>query len=284
MVIVVTGAAGQLGQSLQHVAHKFTDIEWVFCDSATLDITDASSIQELFLQKKPNYCINAAAYTAVDKAESEPEKAYLINATGPENLAKICAEFGTTLIHISTDFVFDGTQTTPYVETDSTAPLGVYGASKLAGELAIQQHGNAYYIIRTSWVYSPFGNNFMKTMLRLAAERDSLSIVNDQIGTPTNALDLAAVIIELIQKDSAMEVHPFGIYHYSNEGQCSWYDFAKAIFEKNSITITVLPITTDQFPTPARRPAYSILSKSKIKKVFNIQITDWQTALNKFIE
>ena len=284
MVIVVTGAAGQLGQSLQHVAHKFTDIEWVFCDSATLDITDASSIQELFLQKKPNYCINAAAYTAVDKAESESEKAYLINATGPENLAKICAEFGTTLIHISTDFVFDGTQTTPYVETDSTAPLGVYGASKLAGELAIQQHGNAYYIIRTSWVYSPFGNNFMKTMLRLAAERDSLSIVNDQIGTPTNALDLAAVIIELIQKDSAMEVHPFGIYHYSNEGQCSWYDFAKAIFEKNSITITVLPITTDQFPTPARRPAYSVLSKSKIKKVFNIQITDWQTALNKFIE
>ncbi|MFY7758508.1 MAG: SDR family oxidoreductase, partial [Flavobacterium stagni] len=138
MVIVVTGAAGQLGQSLQHVAQKFTDIEWVFCDSATLDITDASSTQELFLQKKPNYCINAAAYTAVDKAESESEKAYLINATGPENLAKICAKFGTTLIHISTDFVFDGTQTTPYVETDPTAPLGIYGASKLAGELAIQ--------------------------------------------------------------------------------------------------------------------------------------------------
>lgn len=284
MVIVVTGAAGQLGQSLQHVAQKFTDIEWVFCDSATLDITDASSTQELFLQKKPNYCINTAAYTAVDKAESESEKAYLINATGPENLAKICADFGTTLIHISTDFVFDGTQTTPYVETDSTAPLGVYGASKLAGELAIQQHGNAYYIIRTSWVYSPFGNNFMKTMLRLAAERDSLSIVNDQIGTPTNALDLAAVIIELIQKDSAMEVHPFGIYHYSNEGQCSWFEFAKAIFEKNTITIPVQPITTDQFPTPARRPAYSVLSKSKIKKMFNIQITDWQDALNKFIE
>lgn len=279
MVIVVTGAAGQLGQSLQHKAQKFTDIEWVFCDSATLDITDASSIQELFLQKKPNYCINAAAYTAVDKAESESAKAYLINATGPENLVKICAEFGTTLIHISTDFVFDGTQTTPYKETDPTAPLGVYGASKLAGELAIQQHGNAYYIIRTSWVYSPFGNNFMKTMLRLAAERDSLSIVNDQIGTPTNALDLAALLIELIHKDNAMEVHPYGIYHYSNEGKCSWFEFAKAIFEKNSISIPVQPITTDQFPTPAKRPAFSVMDKSKIKDQFDFQILDWKKSL-----
>lgn len=279
MVIVVAGASGQLGQSLQYVAQKFTDIEWVFCDSATLDITDASSIQDLFLQKKPNYCINAAAYTAVDKAEAEPEKARQINALGPENLAKICTDFGTTLVHISTDFVFDGTQTSPYLETDATAPLGVYGATKLAGELAIQQHSTAYYIIRTSWVYSPFGNNFMKTMLRLASERDSLSIVNDQIGTPTNALDLAVMLVELILKDHQMQAHPYGIYNYSNEGQCSWYEFAKAIFEKNSITIPVLPITTEQFPTPAKRPAFSVMDKTKIKKQFDIAILDWKESL-----
>jgi dTDP-4-dehydrorhamnose reductase len=279
MVVLVTGAAGQLGQSLQQVAQSYPGIEWVFCDSTQLDIASTASITAVFSKVKPHYCINAAAYTAVDKAESEPDKAYLINATGPEYLAKACSEFGTTLVHISTDFVFDGTQNTPYTETDPTAPLGVYGASKLTGELAIQQHCNAYYIIRTSWVYSPFGNNFMKTMLRLAAERDSLSIVNDQIGTPTNALDLAAVLIELIQKDSAMEVQPYGIYHYSNEGQCSWYDFAKAIFKKNSITITVQPITTDQFPTPAKRPAYSVMDKAKIKRNFDIAILDWKESL-----
>lgn len=279
MVVLVTGAAGQLGQSLQHVAQSYPSIEWVFCDSTQLDIASTASITAFFSKVKPHYCINAAAYTAVDKAEAEPEKAHLINAMGPENLAKICTEYGTTLVHISTDFVFDGTQTTPYTETDPTAPLGVYGASKLAGEQTIQNHSKAYYIIRTSWVYSPFGNNFMKTMMRLAAERDSLSVVNDQIGTPTNALDLAALLIELIQKDSAMEVHPYGIYHYSNEGQCSWYEFAKAIFEKNAITIPVQPITTDQFPTPAKRPAYSVMDKAKIKRNFDIAILDWKESL-----
>ncbi|MCZ8168370.1 MAG: dTDP-4-dehydrorhamnose reductase [Flavobacterium sp.] len=279
MVVLVTGAAGQLGQSLQHIAQSYPGFEWVFCDSTELDITSTASITAVITKVKPHYCINAAAYTAVDKAEAEPEKAHLINAMGPENLAKICTEHGTTLVHISTDFVFDGTQTTPYTETNPTAPLGVYGASKLAGEQTIQNHSKAYYIIRTSWVYSPFGNNFMKTMMRLAAERDSLSVVNDQIGTPTNALDLAALLIELIQKDSAMEVHPYGIYHYSNEGQCSWYEFAKAIFEKNSITIPVQPITTDQFPTPAKRPAYSVMDKAKIKRNFDIAILDWKESL-----
>jgi len=284
MVVLVTGAGGQLGQSLQHSVPKNTSIKWIFCDSTQLDITSLASITALFSKVRPHYCINAAAYTAVDKAESEPEKAYLINATGPEYLANVCSEFGTTLVHISTDFVFDGTQNTPYTETDPTATLGVYGASKLAGEQAIQNYSQTYYIIRTSWVYSPFGNNFMKTMLRLARERDSLSVVNDQVGSPTNALDLAATLVELIQKDQVMDAHPYGIYHFSNEGQCTWYEFAKAIFKKKSIAILIQPISTNQFPTPARRPAYSVLSKGKIKQALNIQISDWKTALSKITE
>lgn len=284
MVVLVTGANGQLGQSLRHIAPQFSDIDFVFCDSSQLDITDRAQIESVFSHYQPQFCINTAAYTAVDKAETEPEKAYSVNATGPEYLAKACSEFGTTLVHISTDFVFDGTQNTPYTETDPTAPLGVYGASKLAGEQAIQYYSQTYYIIRTSWVYSPFGNNFMKTMLRLARERDSLSVVNDQVGSPTNALDLAATLVELIQKDQVMDAHPYGIYHFSNEGQCTWYEFAKAIFKKKSIAILIQPISTNQFPTPARRPAYSVLSKGKIKQALNIQISDWKTALSKITE
>ncbi|MEN9336903.1 MAG: dTDP-4-dehydrorhamnose reductase [Bacteroidota bacterium] len=281
MVVLVTGAGGQLGQSLQHIAGQFSAIEWVFCDSSALDISSIESIEFVFSEKQPQYCINAAAYTAVDKAESESEKAHLINGLGPENLAKVCAKYNTTLLHISTDFVFDGTQSTPYVETDETHPLGVYGATKLEGELAIQKYIQAYYIIRTSWVYSPFGNNFMKTMLRLANEREQLSIVNDQIGTPTNALDLAQMLAELIGKDQLMQRPPYGVYHYSNEGQCSWFEFAQAIFEKNGVKIAVLPIPTAQFPTPAKRPAYSVMNKSKIKENFNVVIPDWRESLQK---
>ncbi len=281
MVVLVTGAHGQLGQSLQFIAGNYPSIQFVFCPSAELDITNAANCRAVFSQYKPNYCINAAAYTAVDKAESEPERAHAINAIGAKNLAGMCKEFHTTLIHVSTDFVFDGSHTKPYTEQDLPNPSGVYGQTKLEGEKAIQEILDQYYIIRTSWVYSQFGNNFMKTMLRLASERDSLSVVNDQIGTPTHAVDLAKALVAIIKTDNQQPTtgNRYGIYNFSNEGQCSWYDFAKKIFEINKIEINLQPIPTSAYPTPAKRPAYSVLDKDKIKKTFGIEIENWEDAL-----
>ena len=282
MVVLVTGANGQLGQSLQSIAEKYSDIEFVFCDSKKLDITDYDNVNAVFDEFIPNYCINAAAYTAVDKAESESDKAYAINVLGSQNLAKVCKMNNTVLLHVSTDFVFDGTKKTPYTELDEPNPTGVYGKTKLEGELAIIDLWEKHYIIRTSWVYSEFANNFMKTMLRLATEREELSVVNDQIGTPTNAVDLAKVLLKIIschaELDSATN---YGIYNFSNEGQCSWFDFAKKIFEINNINIDLHPIPTSSYPTPAERPAYSVLDKSKIKNVFGVQIDSWETSLSK---
>lgn len=280
MVVLVTGANGQLGQSLQFIAGDYPDIQFVFCSSSDLDITNLNNVQHVFKQFKPNYCINTAAYTAVDKAESEPEKAHLINVTGARNIAEVCKETNCTLLHISTDFVFDGTQTIAYTEEDTPNPTGVYGQTKLDGEKAIQSTFDHYFIIRTSWVYSQFGNNFMKTMLRLASERGSISVVNDQIGTPTHAVDLAEVLIKIITTSYLVpQTSNFGIYNFSNEGQCSWYDFAKKIFEVNNITINLQPIPTENFPTPAKRPSYSVLDKSKIKRVFGIEIKNWEESL-----
>lgn len=288
MVVLVTGANGQLGQALQSISGNFPEIDFVFCDSTRLDITDLNNIKQSFKQFKPDYCINAAAYTAVDKAESEPEKAQLINVKGAKNLAEVCKEYDTILLHISTDFVFDGTNKTAYKEEDTPNPTGVYGLTKLQGEKAIQETFDNYFIIRTSWVYSQFANNFMKTMLRLASERDSLSVVNDQIGTPTNAVDLAEVLISMIchteRSRSAYNQQPatnnhFGIYNFSNEGQCSWYDFAREIFEINNVNINLSAIPTTSFPTPAKRPAFSVLDKTKIKKFFQVEIKDWKESL-----
>ena len=280
MVVLVTGAGGQLGQALQFIAPNYADIQFVFCDSKELDITNLNKIKQLFEQFKPNCCINAAAYTAVDKSESEPEMANLINVVGPKNLAEVCKEFNTVLIHISTDFVFDGTKDTPYTEEDIPNPTGVYGQTKLDGEKAIQTTWQKHFIIRTSWVYSQFGNNFMKTMLRLASERDKLSVVNDQIGTPTNAVDLAEALLKIvITEHSKLNAEHYGIYNFSNEGQCSWYYFAKKIFEFNNIKINLVPIPTTSFPTPAKRPAYSVLDKSKIKEVFGVEVKYWETSL-----
>jgi dTDP-4-dehydrorhamnose reductase len=280
MVVVVTGANGQLGQALQFIASNYPELHFVFCSSSDLDITKKDNCQAVFLKHKPNYCINAAAYTAVDKAESEPEKAQLINVVGAKNLAAICKEFETILLHVSTDFVFDGTSTKPYTEEDTPNPTGVYGQTKLDGEKAIQETFENYFIIRTSWVYSQFANNFMKTMLRLAAERDSLSVVNDQIGTPTNAVDLAECLVKMIQThNSQPTIHNFGIYNFSNEGQCSWYDFAKKILEIHKIKIALHPIPTSSYPTPAKRPTYSVLDKSKIKEVFGVAVTPWENTL-----
>lgn len=280
MVVLVTGAGGQLGQALQFIAPNHPKIQFVFCSSSKLDITNTNNIEQLFKQIEPDFCINAAAYTAVDKAESEPEKAHLINAVGPKNLAVVCKEFDTVLLHISTDFVFDGSKNSPYTEDDIPNPTGIYGQTKLDGEKAVQETWDKHFIIRTSWVYSQFGNNFMKTMLRLAKERDKLSVVNDQIGTPTNAVDLAEVLIQIILSENRQPTTDnYGIYNFSNEGQCSWYYFAKKIFEINNIKINLEPIPTTSFPTPAKRPAYSVLDKSKIKKTFDVEVKYWEEEL-----
>ena len=280
MVVLVTGAGGQLGQALQFIAPNYPEIQFVFCDSTKLDITNFNNVKQLFKQFKPDFCINAAAYTAVDKAETEPEKAHLINVIGPKNLVVVCQEFDTVLLHISTDFVFDGMKNSPYSEEDRPNPSGVYGQTKLEGEKAIQETWQKHFIIRTSWVYSQFGNNFMKTMLRLASERDKLSVVNDQIGTPTNAVDLADVLVKICTSIFHLpSFNLFGIYNFSNEGQCSWYYFAKKIFEFNNIKINLEPIPTTSFPTPAKRPGYSVLDKSKIKNVFGVEVKYWETRL-----
>ncbi|MGK4566550.1 dTDP-4-dehydrorhamnose reductase [Flavobacterium sp. 3HN19-14] len=275
MVVLVTGAGGQLGEALQFVAPDYPQMRFVFCNSSELDIANQQNCETIFDQFQPDFCINAAAYTAVDKAESESEKAFLINVTGAKNIAESCKKHRTILLHVSTDFVFDGEKDTPYSEKDATHPTGVYGQTKLDGEKAIQAVFDDYFIIRTSWVYSRFGHNFMKTMIRLGNEKESLSVVNDQIGTPTNAVDLAEALLAII----ASGKRDFGIYNFSNEGQCSWYDFAKKIFEINKIEIDLQPIPTTAYPTPAKRPKYSVLDKQKIKSVFGIAIQNWSESL-----
>ena len=286
MVVLVTGANGQLGQSLQFIANTYPEINFKFCGSAELDITNLDNVKQVFEQYKPNFCINAAAYTAVDKAESEPEKAFAINVTGAKNLAEFCKEFDTTLIHISTDFVFDGTAIKPYLETGITNPKSVYGQTKLNGEKAIQSILEKHIIIRTSWVYSQFGNNFLKTMLRLGSEKESLSIVNDQIGTPTNAVDLAEAILKIVtypNLQSKICNLKSKIFNFSNLGQCSWFDFAKKIFENHKINIDLKPIPSASYPTPAERPKYSVLNKSKIISAFGIKIETWEESLKAVI-
>lgn len=267
MVVAVFGAAGQLGQSIQSIKENFPEMDFHFFDSKDCDITSVEAVEQAFKSCKPNYCINAAAYTAVDKAESEPEKAFAINATGAKNLAEFSTKYSCTILHVSTDFVFDGTSKIPYLETDTTNPLGVYGETKLQGEKFVQAFAKRHFIIRTSWVYSEFGSNFYKTMLRLSADRDKISVVEDQIGCPTDAVNLAKAILQIIQKDA---MHPadenFGIYNYSDDWQCSWYEFAIKIFEDNNVNIIVEPIPSSAYPTPAERPKYSVLDTGKIRK------------------
>lgn len=298
MVVLVTGANGQLGQAIQSIVGKYPSIDFVFCTSSELNITDKRNCETVFEKYKPNFCINAAAYTAVDKAESEPEQAFAINVTGAQNIAEVCKTHDTILLHVSTDFVFDAKfvdgiayydreirlplkSEKGLTETDVPFPAGIYGLTKLQGEQAIESTWEKHFIVRTSWVYSQFANNFMKTMLRLASERDSLSVVSDQIGTPTNAVDLAECLVTIITEHSKRNTEDYGIYNFSNEGQCSWYDFAAEIFKVNNISINLQPIPTSAYPTPAKRPAYSVLDKSKIKKVFGIEIMDWKESLKK---
>lgn len=282
-MILVTGANGQLGQCFRHLAADFPQMQFLFASSAELDISDRAAVKRFFQQYPIRWCINCAAYTAVDKAESEPEQAKRINVTGVKNLAKACAEHHTHLIHFSTDYVYHGKQNEPFREEDPVSPKGVYARTKLAGEkAALNAHPFGLMIIRTSWVYSPFGNNFVKTMLRLGAERDSLSVVFDQIGTPTYAPDLAAAVLQLIEKTQLTEIpveHLTGIWHYSNEGVASWYDFAQAIFEIRNLPCRLFPIETNEYPTPAQRPPFSVLNKSKIKTRLGIAIPHWRESL-----
>jgi len=275
--ILVTGAGGQLGSEIKDLSLHHADREFIFTDYQELDITD-SRAAAAFIEFGHFYAvINCAAYTAVDKAESEKEKAYLINETGAKNLAAAAAGTGAKFVHVSTDFIFDGKHSTPIVEGDRPHPLSVYGASKLAGELAVQQANPDSLIFRTSWVYSSFGANFVKTMLRLCRERESISVIYDQIGTPTYAHDLAEVILDTL--DVATERKISGVFHYSNEGVASWYDFAVAIRDIAGLKTMITPIETSQYPTPATRPKYSVLNKKKIKETFGIEIPYWRDSL-----
>ncbi|MEM9867144.1 MAG: dTDP-4-dehydrorhamnose reductase [Bacteroidota bacterium] len=277
MKILITGASGQLGSTLKTMAStKQTEgLSFVFKSSSDLDVTDFEAVREELLSSNYVYCINCAAYTNVDKAETETDLAYQVNVSGARTLALNCNESKTVLIHISTDFVFDGFLNTPYLEEDIARPIGFYGDTKYKGERAVINNLDEYFIIRTSWLYSEFGHNFMKTMLRLGNEKKELSIVYDQIGTPTYARDLAAVLLQIIKAHSI----DYGVYHYSNEGVTSWYDFAKAIFDFEKVSVKLLPIRSEAYPTPAERPKFSVLDKSKIKKTFTLDIPHWKDSL-----
>jgi dTDP-4-dehydrorhamnose reductase len=273
--ILVFGASGQLGQCLAHVAKERNTPGLIFPSEDQANILNPEGLRALFEQHRPAYAINCAAYTAVDKAEDEVEIARKVNRDGVENLARLCGEFGTVLIQISTDFVFAGTGNQPLVETDPAEPISVYGLTKLEGEQVIAPLTDKYFILRTSWLYSEYANNFVKTMLKLGRERDELRVIWDQVGTPCYAIDLAGCILTIIETQSTA----YGIYHYSNEGVTSWYDFATAIFELSGTTVKTTPIRTAEYPTKATRPAYSVLDKTKAKTALGVAIPHWRTSL-----
>lgn len=274
--ILVTGANGQLGRELQLLAGAYPTYNFVFADRQQLSIEDPQQVQGFFETHQPRWCINCAAYTAVDKAETEKEAAFRINGDAPGYLATACRLNGARFIHLSTDYVFDGNSATPLKENDPTGPINTYGASKLEGEhKAMEYHPDGTVIIRTAWVYSEFGNNFVKTMIRLMKERPAINVVDDQIGSPTYAADLAAAILLILTSPRFVP----GIYHYSNEGRISWYQFALAIRGHIGSTCNVNPIPSTQFPTPARRPHYSLLDKTLIRETYDMVIPDWEPGL-----
>ena len=278
--ILVTGANGQLGQCLQKISSQFEEFEFIFTDSETLDITNKEEVNDFFWQNSPDFCINAAAYTAVDLAETDVEKAFLVNADGTENLAEACAENNAQFIHVSTDYVFDGENNLAYTEEDFTNPLGVYGASKLAGDELALEVNPCSVILRTSWVYSEFGKNFVKTMLSLFATKEELNIVADQFGQPTNANDLAEAIMKIIKSE---KITP-GIFNFSNLGRISWFDFAEKIAELSEAKIKLNAIETSQYPTPAKRPKNSVLDLDKISKTYAIQLKPWEESIEDCIQ
>lgn len=275
MNILITGCNGQLGNELQLLEKNYSEHTFFNTDVHELDITNAEAIDKFVSSNNIDIIINCAAYTAVDKAESNKELCQLLNAEAPAYLAKAISKRNGWMIQVSTDYVFDGTKNTPYVETDSPCPNSVYGSTKLDGEKAVEQACKNAMIIRTAWLYSSFGNNFVKTMMRLGKEKEELNVIFDQIGTPTYARDLAVAIMTAVEKG----IVP-GIYHFSNEGVISWYDFTKAIHRLSGITSChVRPIHTEEYPTAATRPHYSVLDKTKIKKTYGIEIPYWEDSL-----
>ncbi len=279
-IILVTGANGQLGMEIRTLADQYKNFSFSFLPKDELPIHQFELVKNYFEMTRPAYCINCAAYTAVDKAETEKDQAMLVNGEATGVLASVCRLTNTRFIHISTDYVFDGTAQQPYKESDATNPVNYYGLTKLRGEELLMQINPESMVIRTAWVYSVFGNNFVKTMLRLMKERESINVVNDQVGTPTYANDLASAILRIIvgAESGSHNWHP-GIYHYSNEGQISWYDFAVAIKEITNSSCRVHPVPTSAYPTPAKRPAYSVFNKEKIKNIFQIHIPEWKESL-----
>ena len=281
--VLVIGKNGQLGQSLQKISAEYGHLELEFVGRDQLDLSCADTVRQFFAAAQPYAAIiNAAAYTAVDKAESEPVLADRVNHLAVRQLAEIAREQAALLLHISTDYVFDGTSHRPWLETDPAAPVNEYGRSKLAGEQAILASGCRGAIVRTSWVYSEFGNNFLKTMLKLGTEREELGVIFDQVGTPTYATDLARALLAFLSESASTDaVGSAGVelYHYSNEGVCSWYDFAHAIFELTEMDCRVKPIETKAYPTHASRPHYSVLNKSKIRRQLGITVPYWRDSL-----
>lgn len=278
--VLVTGSNGQLGSELRDLAPGLPGFEFIFLDRAALPLDDLSSLEELFKLHQPSYFINCAAYTAVDKAEEERELAYRINANAPALIARCCKLYNCHLIHISTDYVFNGRSDHPFRIDDPKGPLNVYGESKLKGEQLVVDENAEAIIIRTSWVYSSYGKNFVKTMMRLMSEKETIGVVDDQLGSPTYAYDLAAAIIEIIRSGKWMG----GIYHFSNEGIISWFDFAVAIKQLKGFSCDVRPIASEAFPTPAKRPAYSAMDLAKIREVYNIEIRPWKKSLQDCID
>lgn len=277
MKILVTGSNGQLGRSIQEQSRLYPEFSFEYTDVDQLDITDKSTLGSYLKTNKPDVIINCAAYTAVDKAEEEKDKAFLLNAIAVEYLSQFALEYGIFLIHISTDFIFDGKSTKAYKEDHFAQPESVYGRSKLAGEKAITDCGPNAIIIRTSWLYSEYGHNFVKTILRLASERSEIKVVSDQVGTPTYAGDLADAILKIIH--SSYKPEGVQIFHYSNEGAASWYDFAKAIVDFKNIECNIIPVPTSDYPLPAKRPDYSVMSKEKFRQFFHLEIPEWKESL-----
>lgn len=276
--VLVTGANGQLGHSLQARAKDYPAFAFHFTDVDTLDLCDAEAVRRYVVNNRVSYILNCAAYTAVDKAESNEALCVRINSDAVRNLGEAAQEVGAKVIHISTDYVFDGTSCRPYVETDPTCPISVYGRTKLAGEEALRMVCPDAVIIRTAWLYSEYGNNFVKTVLRLGAERDELRFIFDQVGTPTYAGDLADAMLAIVAQ--AEQGHfVSGIYHFTNEGVCSWYDFTVKILQLAQLPKRVIPIETKDYPTPAARPHYSVLNKGKIKATYGLTIPHWEVSL-----
>lgn len=273
--ILVTGAKGQLGSELQVLARSLPEYGFIFTDKEELLIDNEEAVQQFFEEFKPSYCINCAAYTAVDRAESDKEVALKINGIAPGILAAACKKHGANFLHVSTDYVFNGQSSIPYSEDMDTGPINFYGLSKLEGELNCLKEDPNAIIIRTAWVYSEYGNNFVKTMIRLMGERDSINVVNDQVGAPTYAKDLAEVILQIISSGKWVS----GIYHYSNKGRISWCDFAVAIRDLINATCKVSGIPGSLYPTPAARPSFSLLDTKKIREIYSIEIPDWKDSL-----